>query len=263
MPIHVSRRHFLGCSAAGGALLMTPFAAGARPAPVEEGWIKLPPVKIHTVYVGRTGDIYLSRPTDEIAKFKQYLAGTEKKLGDINQSLLTSNSVLNAPSIVNPVTNPEPGSTMSNIRAKIMARLASLSSTPNRAIIEINNTNGVIGGNVTASVTDNRADGRQDNRIINKNGAGVYGSIDPATGMPLAAPLPSAATQSGQPVASAAEIAKAQGDAQVAAAKQISDNAKKQAAKEDGLTLLGTGIGSAFGLPFIGGAIGKFLGKIF
>ncbi len=84
MPIHVSRRHFLGCSAAGGALLMTPFAAGARPAPVEEGWIKLPPVKIHTVYVGRTGDIYLSRPTDEIAKFKQYLAGTEKKLGDIS-----------------------------------------------------------------------------------------------------------------------------------------------------------------------------------
>ena len=38
-------------------------AAGA------EGWPDMPPVKIHKVYVGRTGGIYLSRPTEEIAKF--------------------------------------------------------------------------------------------------------------------------------------------------------------------------------------------------
>ncbi|NUM54934.1 MAG: hypothetical protein HUU46_14905 [Candidatus Hydrogenedentes bacterium] len=79
----VSRRQFLGCSAVGGALLMTPLAASARSVAAEEGWIDRPPVKIHTVYVGRTGDIYLSRPTEEIAKFKQYLAGIEQKLGDV------------------------------------------------------------------------------------------------------------------------------------------------------------------------------------
>jgi hypothetical protein len=62
---------------------MTPFGAGARPAPAEKSWIERPPVKIHTVFIGRTGDIYLSRPTDEIAKFKQYLFGIEKKLGDV------------------------------------------------------------------------------------------------------------------------------------------------------------------------------------
>lgn len=62
---------------------MTPFAAGARAVAREEGWVERPPVKIHTVYVGRTGDIYLSRPTEEIAKFKNYLAGVEQRLADV------------------------------------------------------------------------------------------------------------------------------------------------------------------------------------
>jgi len=44
---------------------------------------KMPVVKIHQVYVGRTGGIYLSRPTEEIAKFEKYLAKLERQLGDV------------------------------------------------------------------------------------------------------------------------------------------------------------------------------------
>jgi hypothetical protein len=40
-------------------------------------------VRIYKVYVGRTGGIYLSRPTDEIKKFERHLADVEKKLGDV------------------------------------------------------------------------------------------------------------------------------------------------------------------------------------
>ena len=43
----------------------------------------MPPVKIHQIYVGRTGGIYLSRPTDEIEKFEKYLTKVERKLGNI------------------------------------------------------------------------------------------------------------------------------------------------------------------------------------
>jgi len=44
---------------------------------------KMPMVKIYKVYVGRTGGIYLSRPTAEIEKFEKYLGGIEKKLGNV------------------------------------------------------------------------------------------------------------------------------------------------------------------------------------
>jgi hypothetical protein len=44
---------------------------------------KMPPVRIHQVYIGRTGGIYLSRPTEEIDKFEKYLANLASKLGDV------------------------------------------------------------------------------------------------------------------------------------------------------------------------------------
>jgi hypothetical protein len=44
---------------------------------------RLPAVKIYKVYIGRTGGIYLSRPTEEIEKFNKYLANVENKLGDV------------------------------------------------------------------------------------------------------------------------------------------------------------------------------------
>jgi hypothetical protein len=78
-----SRRQFLGTAAAGGVLLAGQLDARPLAAAVDEGWPALPPVRIYKVYVGRTGGIYLSRPTDEIQKFDQYLAGVEQRLGDV------------------------------------------------------------------------------------------------------------------------------------------------------------------------------------
>jgi hypothetical protein len=79
----MTRRSFLGRTAAGGALcasgVLTPWAFAAGQA----GWPKLPPAKIYKIYAGRTGDYYLARPTEELAKLDQYLAGLEKRLGDI------------------------------------------------------------------------------------------------------------------------------------------------------------------------------------
>ncbi|MHC4178339.1 MAG: hypothetical protein ACYSWU_12580 [Planctomycetota bacterium] len=79
----VNRRQFLGTTAAGGALLAGEL--GARSLAASEGTTPpdVPPVKIHKVYVGRTGGIYLSRPTGEIAKFEKHLARLETKLGDV------------------------------------------------------------------------------------------------------------------------------------------------------------------------------------
>ncbi len=79
----LSRRQFLGTTAAGGALLAGQLQAGASMPAESSGWPKLPPVKIYKVYIGRTGGIYLSRPTEEIGKFDKYLAQVEKKLGDV------------------------------------------------------------------------------------------------------------------------------------------------------------------------------------
>ncbi|MBN2307514.1 MAG: twin-arginine translocation signal domain-containing protein [Candidatus Hydrogenedentes bacterium] len=79
----VSRRQFLGASAAGGALLAGGFGPQSASAATPEGWPQVPPVKIHTVFVGRTGGIYLSRPEAEIAKFNEYLAELEKRLGNV------------------------------------------------------------------------------------------------------------------------------------------------------------------------------------
>jgi hypothetical protein len=80
---HFTRRQFLGASAAGGFFLSSQFGARCFAAIEDEGWPALPPVKIYKAYIGRTGDIYLSRPTEEVGKLDEYLAGVEKKLGDV------------------------------------------------------------------------------------------------------------------------------------------------------------------------------------
>jgi hypothetical protein len=82
----INRREFLGASAAGaGAVILGTKLAGQSAAVGQSSeWPpKLPTVKIYKVYIGRTGGIYLSRPTEEIEKFNQYLAGVERKLGDV------------------------------------------------------------------------------------------------------------------------------------------------------------------------------------
>ena len=83
MSEQMNRREFLGVSAAGaGAVLLGTQLAAARGS--DEDWPpKMPPVKIYKVYIGRTGGIYLSRPTAEVDKFNRYLANLEYKLGDV------------------------------------------------------------------------------------------------------------------------------------------------------------------------------------
>ena len=81
----INRREFLGVSAAGAGAVLLGGKLG-RCAMAGEGgkWPpKMPAVKIHQVYVGRTGGIYLSRPAEEIAKFEKYLSKVERKLGDV------------------------------------------------------------------------------------------------------------------------------------------------------------------------------------
>ena len=82
----ISRREFLGTTAsAGGMLLAGGFAARPLAAAEDAGWPKLPPVKIHLVYVG-TGGAWPTPTFDapaEVARFKKYIAGVEAELGDV------------------------------------------------------------------------------------------------------------------------------------------------------------------------------------
>lgn len=81
-----NRREFLGAAAAGGMLLATHLAtrsALAADAGSATDWPPMPPAKIHKVYAGRTGDSYLTHPTEEIEKFEKYFTDLEKKLGDV------------------------------------------------------------------------------------------------------------------------------------------------------------------------------------
>ena len=92
MTDHISRRNFLKITAAGGAVLAAHWAAGkggAAEAPTTapadqagEAWPKLPAVKIHKVFIGRTGG-YMARPTEEKAKLDKYLDELGKKLGGV------------------------------------------------------------------------------------------------------------------------------------------------------------------------------------
>ena len=81
----VNRRQFIGTTAAGGMLLAGGLAARPLMAAEDAGWPKMPPVKIHVVYVG-TGGAWPKPQFDapaEVAKFKEYLAGVEDRLGDV------------------------------------------------------------------------------------------------------------------------------------------------------------------------------------
>jgi hypothetical protein len=79
----LNRRQFLGTTAAGGALLAAHLTTSSALAARDESWPKQPPVKIHTVFAGRTGDCYLARPSEELDKLKVYLTDLEKKHGDV------------------------------------------------------------------------------------------------------------------------------------------------------------------------------------
>jgi len=80
----LNRRQFLGSTAAGGLLLAGCQSRRTFALAEAGGFLPAPPaVKIYKVYVGRTGGIYASRPTQEIARFNKYLGELEGKLGDV------------------------------------------------------------------------------------------------------------------------------------------------------------------------------------
>jgi len=86
MAAAMNRREFLGAGAAGASAMFLGSMVGESAATAGQPgqWPpKMPPVKIHKVYVGRTGGIYLSRPTEEINKLEKHLAGVEARLGDV------------------------------------------------------------------------------------------------------------------------------------------------------------------------------------
>jgi hypothetical protein len=82
----ISRREFLGTAAATGSMLLAGGLAVHPLAAAEDaGWPKLPPVRIHVVYVG-TGGAWPTPMFDasaEVKKFRNYLAGIEAHLGDV------------------------------------------------------------------------------------------------------------------------------------------------------------------------------------
>ena len=83
MQHRMTRRCFLGTTLAGGVVgasrIWAPWALAAG----VDGWPKLAPVKVHQIYGGRAGGLYLAHPTEELAKFQKYLAALEGRLGDV------------------------------------------------------------------------------------------------------------------------------------------------------------------------------------
>jgi len=87
----VTRRDVLKTAAAGGAMFVASgLAAQVTTQPATQpatrpavAWPGLPPVRIFKLYAGRTGDAYLTRPTEEINRLEAHFAQIEKKLGDV------------------------------------------------------------------------------------------------------------------------------------------------------------------------------------
>ena len=82
----ISRRDFLKTAAVGGAVLAAQLASeptgAAETAPAGADWPKMPAVKIHKVFIGRTGG-YMARPAEEKVKLGKYLDDLGKKLGGV------------------------------------------------------------------------------------------------------------------------------------------------------------------------------------
>ncbi len=82
----ISRREFIGtAAAAGGMILAAGLAARPLAAAEDAGWPAMKPVRIHVVYVG-TGGAWPTPSFDapaEVARFKEYLAGVQARLGDV------------------------------------------------------------------------------------------------------------------------------------------------------------------------------------
>ena len=94
MSAALNRREFLtaGAAGAGVVLLANQFARAGQ----TENWPpKMPPVKIYQVYIGRTGGIYLSRPTAEIKFSSFFLLKVFVKRVNRRQCILKVNLAFN------------------------------------------------------------------------------------------------------------------------------------------------------------------------
>jgi hypothetical protein len=78
----VTRREFIEGAALGGAALAAHWAAGRALGAEPDVWPAMPPVRVHKVFVGRTGG-YMARPTEEKARLEKYLDDLGKRLGDV------------------------------------------------------------------------------------------------------------------------------------------------------------------------------------
>jgi hypothetical protein len=80
---NLTRRSFLGTSLAGSAWFacsrLSPFSLAAD----QKDWPQVPPTRVYKVYAGRTGDLYLAHPTEEVAQFERYFAELEQKIGGL------------------------------------------------------------------------------------------------------------------------------------------------------------------------------------
>ena len=81
MSDQLNRRDFLGKTAvAGGAALAAQVAIQSAVAAEDTTSRGLPPAKIYRVYAGRTGDDYLTHPTEELARFEKFFTDVEKRV---------------------------------------------------------------------------------------------------------------------------------------------------------------------------------------
>jgi hypothetical protein len=82
----LNRRAFLGtCTATGGLMLAGGLVAHPLKAAEEAGWPKLPPVKVHVVYLG-LGGAWPKPEFDaqaEKRRFQKHLDGVQQRLGDV------------------------------------------------------------------------------------------------------------------------------------------------------------------------------------
>jgi len=83
MTSRLSRREFMESAAVGGAMLAAHGLSRRAFASEAASWPAMPPARIYTVYAGRAGERYMSRPKEELDRFKKYFADLEKKLGDV------------------------------------------------------------------------------------------------------------------------------------------------------------------------------------
>jgi hypothetical protein len=83
MEFSMNRRTFLGAAAGGSFLAASSLHRQPVFATQAEALAGMKPVRIHKVYVGRTGDIYLSRPTEEVAQFDKYLEEVSARYGNV------------------------------------------------------------------------------------------------------------------------------------------------------------------------------------